>query len=386
MKSYMAAVIGAGPAGTTAARLLAEAGISVILLEKAQMPRVKPCGGALTHRALGLLPAGYETYLKSHPTDWTFQGRHGQAVTVSRLTPYCHVVERQFFDLFLAEAAERAGADVHDQEEVHQISIGPQGATLDTTHDQYSARYVVAADGAHGVAARAMRLPRPLHGAAIEAEIPVDSVLADRYHDRVEIHVGSYPWGYAWVIPRQDVLNIGVGSFRPHSFPLKRRFFEFVEQIAGPTDVRPLAHPLPYRLRFVDPVAGPVLFAGDAAGYMDSFSAEGIYSALKSGELAAQAIVRAAQSGQSVSQYSTALYDEFWPSLKSAVKMGLLFYPLAGYWSDVFTQSQDLLSDYLEVAMGTLPYKDLRRHTELLLLKNPRLLSAHRQHRPTPDR
>ncbi len=384
MKSYMAAVIGAGPAGATAARRLAEAGISVILLEKARMPRVKPCGGALTHRALGLLPDGYQAQLKSHPTDWTFQGRRGQAVTVTRTDPYCHVVERQFFDLFLSEAAERAGAAVHDQEAVVRLSVGSGAVTLDTDHDQYNVRYVVAADGAHGMAARAVRFPRPLNGAAIEAEVPVDQSLRDRYRRRVEIHVGSYPWGYAWVIPRHDILNIGVGSFRPHTFPLKRRFFEFVEAITGTADVRPLAYPLPYRLRFVAPVAGPVLFAGDAAGYMDAFSAEGIYSALRSGHLAAQAITAAAESGHPLSQYSSALYEEFWPSLKSAIKMGLLFYPLAGYWSDVFTQSPDLLSDYLDVAMGALPYNELRRHTEMRLLKNPQLLTAHRQHRRGP--
>ena len=345
------------------------------------MPRVKPCGGALTHRALALLPDGYDAYLKSHPTHWTFQGRRGPAVTVQRPSPYCHVVERQFFDLFLTEAAERAGAVVHDQEEVQDIRIGMHGATLVTGHDQYAARYVVACDGAHGIAARALHFPRPLHGAAIEAEVPADSVLASRYRDRVEIHVGSYPWGYAWVIPRADILNVGVGSFRPNTFPLKRRFFEFVEETTGQTDVRPLAHPLPYRLRFVAPVTGPVLFSGDAAGYMDAFSADGIYSALRSGQLAAQAVVSAVHKGHALRQYSTALHDEFWPSLKSAIKMGLLFYPLAGYWSEVFAQSQELLSDYLDGALGALPYQDLRRHTERLLFKNPKLLSAHRQYR-----
>lgn len=378
MSSYAVIVVGAGPAGTTAARVLAEAGVPVLILERDHIPRVKPCGGALTHRVLPLLPRGAETQFQAHPTHWTFQGRSGNAVTVSRDEPYCHIVERQYFDQFLAQAAHSAGAAVRDGEALERIEDTPQGLQLVTSHGQYHADLVIAADGAHGITAKAVGFPRPQLGAAIEAEVPVDDSLWAQYESRVEIHVGRYPWGYAWVIPRAGVLNVGVGSFRPRVFPLKQRFHEFAASIVGDRPIQPLAHPLPYRLRFAPPVVRRVLFAGDAAGYMDAFSAEGIYSALRSGQLAGETALQALATGAPLSQYADRLHDEFWPSLKAAVKMGLLFYPLAGFWSDFFAENQMLLSDYLDVAMGKLPYHALRANTERALLTHPRTLLAHR--------
>lgn len=379
---YDTIVIGAGPAGTTAARQIADTGLSVLLLEKETMPRVKPCGGALTHRALDLLPPGAKSQLLEDPRQWTFQGAEQPAVTLTRETPYCHIVERQYFDQFLAQAAERAGAHVHDTETVTNITLSNNRVEVTTNRSRYESAYLVAADGAHGPTARFAGIPRPRHGAAIEAEIEATPTLWNRYAGRVEIHIGQYPWGYAWVIPRHGKLNLGVGSFRPNKFPLKQQFYAFVEQITGHRNVTPLAHPLPYRLRYVRPVKGRLLLTGDAAGYMDAFSAEGIYSALRSGELAATTVVDAVIQGATLDSYSDHLYQEFWPSLKSAIKLGLLFYPLPKFWSAFFVKNQSLLSDYLDVAMGVLPYRVLQKHTERAFIANHQFLPFHSQYRP----
>lgn len=382
MQRYPVVVVGGGPAGATAARALANRGITVLLLERARLPRVKPCGGALTHRALPLLPEGYEAHLTAHPTQWSFQGRSKDMVTVTRSEPYCHIVERQYFDQFLVDAAQRTGATVHDGESLLSAEPQDDGVLLTTDHGQYHAQFVIAADGAHGIMAKSIGFQRPVMGAAMEAEVPVEGPLAARYQDRVEIHVGQYPWGYAWVIPRGPILNIGVGSFRARSFPVKQRFFDFARQIVGERPVKPLAHPLPYRLRYQAPLKGRTLFVGDAAGYMDAFSAEGIYSALRSGQLAAEAVFHTVAQGAPLDFYNRAFYQEFWPSLKSAVKMGLLFYPLSGFWSEVFVKNRSLLSDYLDVAMGQMPYHELVRHTERQLLRHPSTLVMHRQPMP----
>lgn len=374
VQRYPVIVVGAGPAGATAARLLAEADIPVLLLERARLPRVKPCGGALTHRALPLLPEDAPSQLKSHPRQWSFRGRHGEPVTLTRATPYCHIVERSLFDAWLVDHASRRGALVHDGEAVTQVQVYDHHTVLTTTHDQYLADIVIAADGAHGIIGKAAGLPRATPGAAMEAEVAVDERLWDRYRERVEIHVGQYPWGYAWVIPRAGILNIGVGSFRPHSFPLKRRFFQFAEMLLGHQNVTPLAHPLPHRWRFEAPLRKRILFTGDAAGLMDAFSAEGIYPALKSGQMAAEAATNALTGREPLETYGTRIYQEFWPTLKSASKMALLFYPLAGFWSDIFGTNATLLSDYLDVAMGNRPYATLTRHAERQLLHHPSLL------------
>jgi flavin-dependent dehydrogenase len=257
---------------------------------------------------------------------------------------------------------------VHDGESVTAVFADGPPVQVITSRGAYHADYLVAADGAQGPVARQVGFPRPRHGAAIECELEVNGALWDRYAGRVEIHVGAFPWGYAWIIPRAGILNIGVGSFRPHKFPLKHSFLDFVEKITGTRAVNALAHPLPYRLRFVRPVVGQVLFVGDAAGYMDAFSAEGIYSALRSGILAAEAIVAHADQKAPLQRYSDQLFLEFWPSLRAAIKTGLLFYPLPAFWSKFFSHNSSLLSDYLDVAMGIMPYAVLQKHTEQALL------------------
>lgn len=377
MQSYDVIVIGAGPSGSTAARVLASGGFSVLMLERESLPRIKPCGGALTHRALALLPPGYEDQLRHEATEWTFHGKNLPPTTIQRPSPYCHIVERQYFDQFLAQEAEIAGAHLRTHEPVTMVVRTPDGFEVNTTKEAYRCSFLVAADGAHGITAKHLGLARPRLGAAIEAEVEVSRAMAEHYAHRVAIHVGDYPWGYAWVIPRNNILNIGVGSFRAQSFPLKKRFFQFARDIVGNVDLRPMAHPLPYRLRYVSPVLGRALFVGDAAGLMDAFSAEGIFSAIRSGQLAAEALIRHVKADVSLDSYSQQLYQEFWPSLKSAVKMGMLFYPWVGFWSKVFSQNQDLLNDYLGVAMGDVSYQALQHHTEKALLKHPSILISH---------
>ncbi len=376
---YHALIVGAGPAGTTAARYIAQQGLAALVIEQQRIPRVKPCGGALTHRALDLLPKGAESQFQEHPHQWTFQGTGQPPVTLSRDQAYCHIVERQYFDQSLSEAAERAGATVHDGESVQKIGTQDQGVEIVTTEARYHADYLIGADGAYGPTARLMHIPRPRHGAALETEVVPPHSIWERYAGRVEVHIGPYSWGYAWVIPRNGILNIGVGSFRSNTFPLKQAFYQFVEQILGHRNVTALAHPLPYRLSFARPSQGRVLLAGDAAGLMDAFSAEGIYSALRSGAMAGNAVVKAVTKNVPLNDYDHQIYQEFWPSLKSAIKMGLLFYPLPGFWSKFFVKNQSLLSDYLDVAMGDLPYHVLQQHTEkALLTRRPAALSWRR--------
>ena len=364
---YQAIVAGAGPAGAAAAGRLADSGLSVLVIEKESLPRVKPCGGALTARALPLLSDRARTLVRGSAVHWTFSGPAG-AATLTRSEPYCYLVERQHFDAQLAEEASDAGAIVHDGESVRTIARDSGGVTVTTSRGRYTADVLIAADGAHGVSARQAGFSRPRLGAAIEAEVPADPELRKRYAARVEIHVGTYPWGYAWVIPRDDILNIGVGSFRPRLMPLKERFFAFARAIAGDASIHPLAHPLPYRLMYSPPVRGRVLAVGDAAGLMDAFSAEGIYSALVTGRMAAEAVIAHAEHGAPLEMYDQMVHRDFWPSLRAAQKMGLLFYPMAGFWARFFVGHHQLLSDYLDVAQGRIPYAVLWLQNETTLI------------------
>ncbi len=331
-------VIGSGPSGSTAARLLAGQGLTVRILEAETLPRIKPCGGALTTRALDLLPPGYEAYCKTHPTQWTFSNGD-KAVTVDSPTPYCHTVERQFFDQWLASQAVQQGASLMDNSPVQDIQALPDGyQVITTTGKVFSARYLIGADGGHGVSARLLRLPRAKNGAAVEVEVPVSDEIFQHWADRVEVDIARYPWGYAWVIPRYPILNIGVGSFRPQKLGLKVLLQEYLREKLPFFDLdtmpRILAHPLPYRTRFAPLARDRAVLVGDAAGLMDAFSAEGIYSALMTGHLAARSIAHAALRDAPIVGYEAAVRAEFWTNLRSAIKLSHLFYRSDGLIQD----------------------------------------------------
>ncbi|MDA8194498.1 MAG: geranylgeranyl reductase family protein [Thermaerobacter sp.] len=365
-------IVGAGPAGSTAARLLAERGHKVHLFDAQRFPRIKPCGGAVTARALSLLPAGYQSQLLGHPDAWTFQGRNLPPVTVRRTRPYCHIVERQHFDSWLVDRAIAAGARFSDGRTVDAIAETRDGVVVHAGSDTCQARYLVAADGAKGISARTLPIPRLRPGAAIEVEVPVSEPIYALWHQRVEIDVSHYPWGYAWVIPRYPVLNIGVGSFRAATLPLKNLFAAYVTSKLGsglPADAPARAHPLPFRTHLPRLHTSRTLFVGDAAGLMDAFSAEGIFSALWSARLAAEVLHGTlAEDRDGLPAYSSRVRNEMWPNLAPALKMARLFYPLSGFWSRFFVRNQSLLHDYLDVAEGRQTYRELLAHTERALL------------------
>ncbi len=370
-------IIGAGPAGSTAARLLAEQGFRVRVLEQAEFPRVKPCGGAITARTRDLLPADFPSQVLSSPRQWTFQGRRGSR-TIETQDPYCHTVERRTFDAWLAAEAEKAGARVTFQQPVTAVKRVDGGFCVQLANSEsLTTRFLIGADGAKGITARQLGLIRPHNGAAVETEIPLSSDQLPAWHDRVEIDVSSYPWGYAWAIPHGASLNIGVGSFKASKLPpLKTLLNEYLHKLlpSHTGSVKILAHPLPYRTRFAPLATENALLIGDAAGLMDSFSAEGIYSALYSAHLASQTIAQALKGETpNLLGYSHVLREQFWPNLKPALAMSRLFYPLAGFWADWFVGHTELLEEYLQVTQGQSSYPALLKKTQRTLLHQMRL-------------
>ncbi len=357
-------VVGAGPAGSTAARILAQSGFDVTVFDREFFPRVKPCGGGLTTRALSLLPPGYSDYIHAQPTEWIFEGRGTESSrSVHTERPYSHIVHRASFDQWLASQAERAGARIHTGEAVVAIQehTDSSGYQVRTSHGTYHARYLIGADGGRGISARLLGLSRPKNGAALEAEIAVAPEIYEQWKNSVTISIAHYPWGYAWVIPRRPVLNVGVGSFRAARLPLRALLQDWIHQKLGAqaTPIEILAHPLPYRHHFATLTKPRALLVGDAAGLMDTLSAEGIYSALLSATLSAKAIRDAAENDSPLHLYDQKLKQTLWPELSSAAKIGWLFYPFPGFWSKLFLENPSIIEQYLKVAQGTAPYSAL---------------------------
>src|SRR5690606_33179601 len=146
-------VVGAGPAGSTAAREIAARGASVLILDRAKFPRDKPCGGGVTIRCANLLPFSIEPVVEDVITGARMQVRDRREVVRDAPQPLTYMTQRRRLDAFLVEHAQAAGAEFRDGEPVTTVRREPDGTFYIETKGgtRIETRVVIGADGANGV-------------------------------------------------------------------------------------------------------------------------------------------------------------------------------------------------------------------------------------------
>ena len=285
MKRFDAVVVGAGPAGSTAAYRLAHGGASVLLVDKARFPRDKPCGGGVTLRAARLLPFSLDPVVEDVVD--RFELRLGYRSSFERASdePLCLMTQRRRLDEFLVRQAEDAGAEFRDGV---QVRFDDGNVVVDG--EGVSARVIVGADGVNGLTARTFGIAGDHgYGVGLEGNAPLDT----RYRGRLVLELGVVPGGYAWVFPKGDHVNVGVGGWESEGPRLRehlRRLCDVHDVDFGAlTDVR--GYRLPYRHAASRFASDKVLLVGDAAGLIDPLSGDGMYEAFVSANRAAEAVL-----------------------------------------------------------------------------------------------
>jgi geranylgeranyl reductase family protein len=287
MGRYDVLVVGAGPAGSTTAHLLAREGVSVLCVDRASFPRDKPCGGGLTGRAVRLLPCAVDPVVEERADRLDVRLAYGARFERRARAPIALMTQRRRLDSFLADQAAAAGAEVRDGVKVSDVR---ENAAVIDDHE-VEARAIVVADGANGGTARSLGLGGDIvHGVALEGNAPYPS---RRYSNRMVIEVGTIPGGYGWIFPKGDHVNVGVGGWQSEGPQLRRHLARLCE--AHGIDADALSglqgHRLPLRRPETRIAAGSVALVGDAAGLVDPFSGDGMYEALVSARLAAAAVL-----------------------------------------------------------------------------------------------
>jgi geranylgeranyl reductase family protein len=307
-----AIVVGAGPAGSTAAYRLAAAGASVLLLDRARFPRDKPCGGGLTMRGVRLLPFPVDPVVEEVVDRIVLRLRFGRPVEVRSPEPVILMTQRRRLDAYLAERAAGAGADLRDGARVRSVGQDPGGVEVVLEGgERLRAAVLVGADGATGVCRRLVA-PGSEHSYAVAYEGNVSYAEYDgsAYRGRALLEVGIVPGGYGWVFPKGGHANVGVGGWLSQGPRLREHLARLCRAHGvAPERLRDLrGWRLPVR-RAGTPVArGRALLVGDAAGLVDPLSGDGMYEAFTSARLGAQAAldVLAGRAG-SVEPYAAAL-------------------------------------------------------------------------------
>ncbi|WP_320779904.1 geranylgeranyl reductase family protein [Streptomyces sp. CRN 30] len=285
-------VVGAGPAGATAARVAAAQGCETLLLERASIPRYKTCGGGLVGASLAALPPGLP--LKVHDTAgrFTFALNGTKTRTLTCSSPVCAMVYRSELDAALTEVAAAAGAEVRDGTALTALEERDGTVTVRTNSgDTLRARAVVGADGSASRVARYVGVECAQVDLALEAEVPVDPRTAERWRGRVLMEWGPLPGSFGWVFPKGEVCTAGVVAARGNPVALRAYKEDFLARhgLLGPRPLHDTGHLTRCRRPDSPLSRGRVLVAGDAAALVDHWSREGISYALRSGDLAGRA-------------------------------------------------------------------------------------------------
>jgi len=376
---YDVIVVGGGPAGATAARALASRGVDVALLEKERLPRRKACAGAVSVRTLQHLDARLDEVTLDRFDGVAFAFDAADAIAVRVPEPYAYSVDRAAFDKRLVDLAVGAGAELMEGTPALDAGAEAGVAWVETPGGRLASYLLIGADGVPSRVARGCGLAQGMRVAsAVEAVVPRSMARRDaRAYGGIGrlaelegvalVDLGCASGGYGWIFPKADRFSVGVGSFRRACGSLRASFDRYFDAYfvrgSGRRGDGPelIGHALPLggsRIRIAD---RRCLLAGDAAGLCDPLFGEGIYYAVRSGLLAAEAAYEALSGdADALERYERRVEDEIRRPMRIAAALSRVLYAIPGFSHRYVLKKREAIKAFLEVVAGTRSYASLR--------------------------
>ncbi|NEQ80230.1 MAG: geranylgeranyl reductase [Moorea sp. SIO2I5] len=330
MPALRVAVVGSGPAGSSAAETLAKAGIETYLFER-KLDNSKPCGGAI--------PLCMVSEFDLPPEIIDRQVRNMKMISPSDIevdihlkkeNEYIGMCRREVLDGFMRNRAAELGANLINGI-VYKLDIPTSNSqpytiyysdysdgSVKGTHKTLKVDLVIGADGANSRVAKAIDAGDYNYAIAFQERISLPDNMMNYYQDLAEMYVGHdvSPDFYAWVFPKYDHVAVGTGTMRVNQALIKKLQAGIraraAKKLVGGKIIKVEAHPIPEHPR-PRRVVGRVALVGDAAGTVTKSSGEGIYFAAKSARMCAETIVETSNGGSRIpTEKDLKLYLKRW--------------------------------------------------------------------------
>ncbi|MFB8792145.1 MAG: geranylgeranyl reductase family protein [Potamolinea sp.] len=354
-------IVGAGPAGGTAAYHLAKRGRSVIVLEKESLPRYKPCGGGVSPIIQQWFDFDFSPAISVKTNEIRYTWKMGDPVEVKLNTKEpVWMVQRDIFDHFLVEQAQKQGAELRTETTVTGIEFKGDRWLVNTSHEPVEGKYIIAADGAKGPMAKWLGFKgrkRSMAG-ALEVETPAPQDNAPMIH----FDFGMVKNGYIWNFPKAGGYSIGIGTFRGGGTQdLKGIVSEYAKQFNIDLNAyKQYGHGITLWDGDQKLHTQNAVLAGEAACVVDPFTAEGIRPSIFSGLKAADAIDKAlAGENDALEKYTQVMSEEWGSEMVWAKRLASAFYSIPKIGYKVGVKRQTATESMLKILCGELRYSDV---------------------------
>ena len=294
---YDVVIIGAGPSGIAAGHNIINNNISCCIIDKQKFPRNKLCAGGVTQKTFELLKSlnlGYEfegiNTIVSKNVSIYLENKY---ITDIKCKENTYLVDRFEFDEYLVRAYENKGGNILENTKIKDIDTKNNIITL-LDNKKITFKYIIGADGAVGTTRSLIDENIKANGFCLQVD--VDKNNTNYNSDNMSMYYGVLPYGYGWIFPKKSHLSIGFIGEYSKDIDYKGEFEKFLNNIGINCDKDKFKGAfIPFGQYMKKPINNEknVLLVGDAAGFVDPITGEGIYFAVLSGIKASDTIVKA---------------------------------------------------------------------------------------------